>query len=157
MRNSTVGMILGVIILFLGLVVMPTYYISLIQWRNDVNTAQVAARNFVDMVIDSGEVTEGGKAWTDLSLTLASCYSTMTYTVYKEEKVTNPVFEGGVVTSYNTTYSYAPFNENCKFATGDIVTIVIEQTGSNIFQRLARGLLGIHYNNIEVRLSGMVR
>ena len=136
---------------------MPTYYISLIQWRNDINTAQVAARNFIDMVIDSGEIEEGGKAWNDLSLSLASCYSTMTYTVYKEEKVTNPKYEGGVVVGYETSYSYAPFDATCKFATGDIVTIVIEQTGTNIFQKVARGLLGMYYSNIEVRLSGMVR
>ena len=41
--------------------------------------------------------------------------------------------------------------------TGDLVTIVITQKDRNIFQRISSMMIGMSYNNMEVRLTGMVR
>ena len=82
MRNSIVGIIISVIILFISLIVLPTYFVGVIQWRDDMNTCQTAARNFVDMVIDNGQINE--RAVTDLNLSLGGCYSTFTYEIYRE-------------------------------------------------------------------------
>ena len=51
MRNSVVSTILSIIILFISLIVLPSFFIGVINWRTDMNTCQVAARNFVDMVM----------------------------------------------------------------------------------------------------------
>lgn len=140
------GIILSVIILFISLIVLPTYFVGVIQWRDDMNTCQTAARNFVDMVIDNGQITE--RAATDLNLSLGGCYSTFTYQVYREEKITNPT---------GISWVYVDIENDTVWRTGDIVTIEITQQGSNIFQRLSSMLLGTSYQRVSVRLAGMVR
>lgn len=151
MRNSIIGTVLGVIILFLGLTILPIYYIGIVNWRDDMNTCQTAARNFVDMVIDNSQITD--KALSDLNLSLASCSSNFTYEYYREEKVTNPDGAGGSVTTWN----HVEVDENTVWRTGDICTIVITQRGMSVYQRIGAALLGTSYSNIEIRLSAMVR
>ena len=151
MRNSVVANVLGIIILFLSLIILPTYFIGIINWRNDMNTCQTAARNFVDMVIDNGQITD--KAVSDLNLSLAACTSTFTYDYYREEKTTNPDGAGGSVTTWN----YCEVSQDTVWRSGDICTIVIEQKGMSVYQRIAAAILGTSYSRIEVRLSGMVR
>ena len=151
MRNSTIAVVLGIIILFLSLIILPTYHIGIVNWRDDMNTCQVAARNFVDMVIDNGQITN--KALSDLNLSLASCTSTFTYEYYREEKTTNPDGEGGSVTTWN----YVEVSPDTVWRTGDLCTIVITQQGMSIYQRIGAAILGTSYSTIEVRLTGMVR
>lgn len=151
MRDSIIGKVIGVIILFLGLVVLPTYYIGIVNWRDDLNTCQTSARNFVDMVIDNGQITD--KAIADLNLSLASCSSTFTYEYYREEKVTNPDGAGGSVTTWN----HVEVTPDTVWRTGDICTIVITQRGMSVYQRIAAVILGTSYQKIEIRLSAMVR
>ena len=83
MRGSVVGMVVAIIVAFISLILLPAYFIGIINWRTDMNTCQNCARNFVDMVIDNGQITD--RALSDLNLGLASCSSTFTYEVYKEE------------------------------------------------------------------------
>ena len=151
MKNSIMGMIVGIMILFIGLIIMPTYYIGIVNWRDDMNTCQSAARNFVDMVIDNQQITD--KAVSDLNLDLAGCKSTFVYTVYREEKVTNPDGNGGFITTWN----HVDIENNTKWRQGDIVTIEVTQRGLNIYQRISALFLGTGYTKIGVRLSGMVR
>lgn len=151
MRNSIVANVLGVIILFLSLIVLPTYFIGIINWRDDMNTCQTAARNFVDMVIDNKQITD--KAQSDLNLSLASCSSTFTYQYFREEKTTNPDGHGGSITTWN----YVEVSPDTVWRSGDICTIVITQEGLSIYQRISSAILGTSYNRIEIRLSGMVR
>lgn len=153
MRQSIISNVIAVIILFLGLIVLPSYYIGVINWRNDMNTCQTAARNFVDMVIDNGQITE--RALTDLNLQIASCTGEYTYEYYREEKVVNPDPESSG--RYITTWVHVEVNDDTVWRTGDIVTIVITQKNANLFQRLSNALMSSSWNNIEVRLSGMVR
>lgn len=152
MRKSIVGVIIGVIILFISCIILPSYFISIITWREDLNRCQVAARNFVDMVIDNNHITD--KAISDLNLDLAACSSVFTYEYYREEKVTNP---GGTAGSVDVNWIYLNADENTEWRSGDIVTIVITQEGLNIYQRLAMLMPGAHYHVAEIRLSGMVR
>lgn len=152
MRGNVVGTITAVIVLFISLIVLPTYFKGIIDWRNDMNTCQTAARNFVDMVIDNGQVTD--RALSDLNLSLASCTTTFTYTYYREEKVVNPSSTGSGV---EVSWSFVEVNEDTVWNTGDICTIVIKQGGLNVFQRISFALLGTSYNKQEIRLSGMVR
>lgn len=151
MRNSIVGVILGVIILFIGMVLMPIYYVAVMNWRDDMNTAQTAARNFVDSVIDTKEVSE--EALTDLNLALATTTCNFNYKYYRETKVVNPNGSGAT----HTTWQAAEIKSDTIWKTGDIITIEITQTSDGLFQRFAMGFLGMGFNRREVRLSGMVR
>ena len=158
MKMNIGGLVLGVIILFFGLVVIPIYGIGIIQWRTDSYIIQNAGRNLLDMVIDNGYVTD--KAITDINLDLAGCYGTYTYRYYREEKVTEPKLDdmgneiGGEST---TTWLQVQVTDDTIWRTGDICTVVIEQQGSNLFQRIAMSFLGGSFNNIEIRVAGMVR
>lgn len=151
MRNSVVSTILSIIILFISLIVLPSFFIGVINWRTDMNTCQVAARNFVDMVIDNGQITD--RALSDLNLALAGCTATFTYEYHREERITNPKEDGGVVVKWVNT----SVDEDTVWHSGDLCTIVITQKSQGLFQRLSMGLLGVSYNNMEVRLTGMVR
>lgn len=152
MRNSIVATVLGVIILFIALIVLPSYYMGVIHWRDDVNTCQTAARNFVDMVIDNGQITD--RSLSDLNLSLAGCHSTFTYEYYREQRVTNPDPVNGEAV---VEWVHTEVDEDTNWYSGDLVTIVITQQDQSLFQKLSSFLLGSSYNNIEIRLTGMVR
>ena len=81
MRQSIVSNVIAIIILFVSLIVLPSYFIGIINWRSDMNTCQTAARNFVDMVIDNGKISD--KALTDLNLSIASCSGDFVYEYYR--------------------------------------------------------------------------
>lgn len=153
MRQSVIGTVISVIVMFVSLIVLPTYFVGVINWRTDMNTCQTAARNFVDMVIDNGQITE--KALSDLNLTIASCSGDYSYEYYREEKIVNPVV--GSDSEYVVTYIHTEVDTSTVWHPGDIVTIVITQQSPNLFQRLSNALLSTSYNNFDLRLSGMVR
>lgn len=153
MRYSVVGTILGIVILFLSIIVLPAYFVGIVNWRDDLNTCQTAARNFVDQVIDNEQITD--RALSDLNLSLAGCHSTFTYEYFREEKVTNPdpAHPGQSLTSWSNTI----VDDSTVWRQGDIVTIVIEQQGMSLYERLAGAILGTAYSKVSIRLSGMVR
>lgn len=153
MRNSVVGLVFGILILFVSLIILPTYFIGLINWRTDMNKCQTAARNFVDTVIDNGRVTD--RALSDLNLELAGCSSTFTYEYYREERVANPVDPS--TGTIDIEWVYVDVTPDMVWRTGDFCTIVIRQQGLNVFQRISAALLGTQYNKMEIRLTGMVR
>lgn len=160
MRNSIVGMIVGAILLFVSIIILPIYFVAIINWRDDMNTAQTSARNFVDMVIDNGQVTD--KALSDLNLSLAGCTGTFTYEYYKEEKTTNPAIEildtdGNTKIITETTWNIVEVGPDTIWREGDLVTIEIHQSGMNLFQRIAASTMGTYFTNVDIRLSGMVR
>lgn len=153
MRQSVIGTVISIIVMFVSLIVLPTYFVGVINWRTDMNTCQTAARNFVDMVIDNGQITE--KALSDLNLTIAGCSGDYSYEYYREEKIVNPVV--GSDSEYVVTYVHTEVDTSTVWHPGDIVTIVITQQSPNLFQRLSNALLNTSYNNFDLRLSGMVR
>lgn len=151
MKQSNIGIILGVIILFISTIILPTYFMSVITYRDDLNKAQVAARNFVDSVIDNGMISE--RAISDLNLDLAACTSTFTYRIVREEKIVQPTEGGGV----ETTWMVTEIVDGTEWASGDIVTVIIEQQGLNLYQKLAMLMPGAWFYTQDVRMSGMVR
>ena len=153
MRNSTVGLIIGIVILFLGFNVQTIYFIGCIQWRDDVNTVQNATRNFVDSVIDTGEIAEDTLA--DFNLALASCQSTYAYKIYHEEIVTNPDPTTGDPNATKTTWIYTDDLDN--WNTGDFITVEVKQVSENFFQRISSSMLSMVFGNRDCTLSGMVR
>ena len=152
MKQSVIGIILGVILLFISMIILPTYFMSVITYRDDLNKAQVASRNFVDSVIDNGKISD--RAISDLNLELAACTSTFTYKIVREEKIVQPIGNTGKV---ETTWMVTEITDDTQWASGDIVTIVIEQQGLNLYQKLAMLMPGAWFHTQDVRMSGMVR
>ena len=52
MKSSIVGTTIAIIVLFVGLVIVPIYQLSLITWRDDLTKVQTETRNYVDKIID---------------------------------------------------------------------------------------------------------
>lgn len=154
MRNSIVSMMISVIIMFVSLIVLPLYFISVIDWRDDMNTIQSACRNFVDEVVDVGQITDQMVA--DMNLQLASCSSTFNWKISKKTKVTNPDPDAALGATL-TTWQPTDCNYDTTFSTGDIIIVEVNQVSQNLFQRLSALLLGSSYNSRQCRLAGMVR
>ena len=70
MKVSIAGMATQIFILFFSLIVLPIYFMSIIQYYKDVNRIQVAERNFIDYVIDNRQVSNA--ALSELNLWVAA-------------------------------------------------------------------------------------
>lgn len=149
MKISISSLILSVIVVFVGLIVMPLYYISVVQWRNDYETIHNEARNLVDKIIDTREYTDVMEE--DFNLAIATLNNTFTAKVTREVKVVNPDGAGGTYTTYIVT------DDNDEYAQGDFVTVTVEQVGVSPWQALSLRLLGVNSYRDKVVYSGRVR
>lgn len=149
MKISIPSLILSVIVVFVGLIVMPLYYISVVQWRNDYETIHNEARNLVDKIIDTREYTDVMEE--DFNLAIATLNNTFTAKVTREVKVVNPDSAGGTYTTYIVT------DDNDEYAQGDFVTVTVEQVGVSPWQALSLRLLGVNSYRDKVVYSGRVR
>lgn len=149
MKISIPSLILSVIVVFVGLIIMPLYYISVVQWRNDYETIHNEARNLVDKIIDTREYTDVMEE--DFNLAIATLNNTFTAKVTREVKVVNPDGAGGTYTTYIVT------DDNDEYAQGDFVTVTVEQVGVSPWQALSLRLLGVNSYRDKVVYSGRVR
>lgn len=149
MKISVPSLIISIIVVFTGLIILPMYYISVVQWRNDYESIHNEARNLVDKIIDTREYTATMEE--DISLAMATLNNTFTAKVTREVKVVNPDGKGGTYTTYITT------DNNKEYAQGDFVTVTIEQLGVSPWQAISMRLLGINSYRDKVVYSGRVR
>ncbi len=153
MRSSPVAIAISIVILFIGLIVLPSYYIGIVNWRNDMDTAMTAGRDFIDKAIDTRQISQDMED--DLNLALAGCSAHFSYSVVREIPITNPTAGNNGKETY-TSYIQS---ENLKeeFQTGDIITIEIKQESDTLFQRIAQTFLSTAYAKKTIRFSAMVR
>lgn len=151
MRNNVVGTIISIIVLFIGLVILPTYYNSMIQQRDDAVTVQTATRNFIDTVIDSKQITK--EALAEFNLQLSACSTIKTYDIYREQKVVNPDGSGG----YTISWVHTPVDVGDIWSQGDIITVVVSTSSYSIHERISMLMLGAYAHPDTCRLSGMIR
>lgn len=149
MRSSITGTVIGIVLLFYSMIVLPMYYLGCVQWRDDMNMVQNSTRNFIDKVIDTGEMSEDAVA--DFNLALASCSSTFSYKIYHEQIVTNPGLGGKTITTWIYTENMDDWN------VGDIITVEVKQVSQNFFQRVSSMMIGLVYSNKSCTMAGMVR
>lgn len=155
MKQSLAGKIIAIVILYVSLIMLPLYFMSIVDWRDDANRVQVVARNFVDKAIDSGQITQG--MLEDINLSLSGCTGSYHYEIRRETKVTNPVYEGANVVGYETTWEACEWEVGKPLLTGDIITVRIEQNGFSLMQRLSMGLCGVSWHRLDCSIPGMVR
>lgn len=152
MKTSIAGMVVQIFILFLSIIILPIYFMSIIQYYKDVNRCQIAARNFIDYVIDNRQVSESALA--ELNINLAAISTPLTAEVKRETRVIDPA---GDSNETEIKWVYTEWDENTTWYQGDLVTVEIKQESVNMLQQISGVFLGSHYSSMDVRLVGMVR
>ncbi len=152
MKTSVAGMAVQIFILFLSIIILPIYFMSIIQYYKDVNRCQVAARNFVDYVIDNRQVSEAALA--ELNISLAAVSTPVSATVKRETRVIDPADASNET---EIKWVYTEWDEDTVWYQGDLVTVEITQETVNMLQQISGVFLGTNYSNMDIRLVGMVR
>lgn len=152
MRTSIASMAVQVFILFISLVVLPIYFMSIIQYYIDVNRIQTAERNFVDYVIDNRQVSES--ALSELNLSIAAVSTPVRVSIERETRIINPGSTAGAV---DVSWTAAEYDENTIWSQGDLISVEVKQESANIMQQLSSLFLGSSYNNLNMRVTAMVR
>ena len=150
MKTSVASTVVLIITLIIGCVILPTYFNSLEEARDDAVRMQNAARNFVDLVIDNKNINE--RFIEDLNLELAACSAPCSFKIYREVRVVAPTPDG-----YDVTWVAAEVKEGDVLEQGDFIIIEITQDRLSIHQRIASILSGGSFGLFKTRLSGMVR
>lgn len=152
MRTSIASMAVQIFILFLSLVILPIYFMSIIQYYKDVNRIQIAERNFVDYVIDNRQVSEA--ALSELNLSIAAVSTPVKVSIQRETRIINPGSTAGAV---DVSWVAAEYDSNTIWSQGDLITVNVRQESANIMQQLSSVFLGSSYNNLNMRVTAMVR
>lgn len=152
MRTSIASMAVQIFILFLSLVILPIYFMSIIQYYKDVNRIQIAERNFVDYVIDNRQVSEA--ALSELNLSIAAVSTPVKVSIQRETRIINPGSTAGAV---DVSWVAAEYDSNTIWSQGDLITVDVQQESANIMQQLSSVFLGSSYNNLNMRVTAMVR
>lgn len=152
MKTSVAGMAVQIFILFLSIIILPIYFMSIIQYYKDVNRCQIAARNFVDYVIDNRQVSESALA--ELNISLAAVSTPCSAEVKRETRVIDPADESNET---EIKWVYTEWDKDTVWYQGDLVTVEIKQESVNLLQQIAGVFLGTNYSNMDIRLVAMVR
>lgn len=151
MKQTVPSSIVLIIAIVIGIIVMPAYYIGIVQWRNDQEVCIVEARNLVDKIIDTRSFTSEMES--DFNIALASMNGTYTAEVTHEIMMVNPdpTNPGGTYTSYVITNDLENWNQ------GDYVTVTIRPVGLSFLQAVSLKLLGASYTTQPVTFKARVR
>lgn len=152
MKVSIAGMAVQIFILFFSLIVLPIYFMSIIQYYKDVNRIQTAERNFVDYVIDNRQVSDA--AMSELNLSIAAVSTPVKVEIKRETRVINPGSTAGAV---DVSWIAAEYDNTTIWDQGDLITVTVKQEQANIMQQISSVFLGSSYNNLNMRLTAMVR
>ena len=152
MKGSIAGMAVQIFILFFSLIILPIYFMSIIQYYKDVNRIQTAERNFVDYVIDNRQVSDA--AMSELNLSIAAVSTPVKVEIKRETRVINPGSTAGAV---DVSWIAAEYDNTTIWDQGDLITVTVKQEQANIMQQISSVFLGSSYNNLNMRLTAMVR
>lgn len=151
MKSNIVSVMISIVVLIVSLVVLPTYFKSIEDSRDDAVRVQNAMRNFLDVCIDNQCLPE--QAIADLNLDLAACTATYSYTIRRDQKIVTPLAGGGYAVSW-VTIDVAPGDN---LVQGDFIVIEVKQETLSIYQRLAAILSANSYTEYELCFTAMVR
>lgn len=153
MKISIAGMVTQVVILFLGIVILPIYYMSIIQYYKDVNRIMVAERNLIDYVIDNKQVADS--ALSEFNLTTAAVSTSVDVTITRETRVIDPSDDSP--SKVDVKWVAVDWDKDTVWLQGDLITVNVKQDSSNIMQQISGIFLGSMYNNLDMPMTGMVR
>lgn len=151
MRMSIFGTAINFCIGIFLLIVIPVYGISCADWTRTQHQVLSEARNLVDEVIDSRELSASRLA--DFNLALAAQSVTFKSTIIREVKIVNPdpANPGRTYTTYLVTEDVNHYQQ------GDLITVKIEQIAPSNLEIISQRLLGIYPKSDDIILTGRVR
>lgn len=151
MIKDIIGTVMSIILVFLMLMVTPLYYIGIIQWASSESAARAYTRNLVDEVIDTRELKV--ETLQDYNLSMASLSDYYNTTVMRQVKVVNPdpLNPGQTYSSYQVVDDIYNYNQ------GDLIVVKVEPLGKNMFQIIARSMLGLSMSPNGFTFPGRVR
>ena len=153
MKISIAGMVTQVVILFLGIVILPIYYMSIIQYYKDVNRIMVAERNLIDYVIDNKQVADS--ALSEFNITTAAVSTSVDVTITRETRIIDPSADSP--SKVDVKWVAVDWDKNTVWLQGDLITVNVKQDSSNIMQQISGIFLGSMYSNLDMPMTGMVR
>lgn len=151
MKSNVVSVMISVVILIISLIVLPTYFKSIEDSRDDVVRVQNAMRNFLDICIDNQCIPE--QAIADLNLDLAACTATYSYTIRRDQKIVTPTADG----DYTISWLTVEVKPGDALVQGDFIILEVKQDTLSIYQRLSAILSSNSYTEYQLRMSAMVR
>ena len=154
MRVSIAGMAAQIFILFISLIILPIYFMSIIQYYKDINRIQVAERNLVDYVIDNRQVSN--ECLAEFNIALAGVTTPVKADIQREIRVINPSHDPSAERA-EVTWAYTEWDTNTLWYQGDLITVSVKQEGSNLMQQISQLFLGSDYNKLDNQLVAMVR
>ena len=153
MKISIAGMVTQVVILFLGTVILPIYYMSIIQYYKDVNRIMVAERNLIDYVIDNKQVADS--ALSEFNITTAAVSTSVDVTITRETRIIDPSDDSP--SKVDVKWVAVDWDKDTVWLQGDLITVNVKQDSSNIMQQISGIFLGSMYSNLDMPMTGMVR
>ena len=153
MKISIAGMVTQVVILFLGIVILPIYYMSIIQYYKDVNRIMVAERNLIDYVIDNKQVADS--ALSEFNITTAAVSTSVDVTITRETRIIDPSDDSP--SKVDVKWVAVDWDKDTVWLQGDLITVNVKQDSSNIMQQISGIFLGSMYSNLDMPMTGMVR
>ena len=153
MKISIAGMVTQVVILFLGIVILPIYYMSIIQYYKDVNRIMVAERNLIDYVIDNKQVADS--ALSEFNITTAAVSTSVDVTITRETRIIDPSDDSP--SKVDVKWVATDWDKDTVWLQGDLITVNVKQDSSNIMQQISGIFLGSMYSNLDMPMTGMVR
>lgn len=146
-------MVTQVVILFLGIVILPIYYMSIIQYYKDVNRIMVAERNLIDYVIDNKQVADS--ALSEFNITTAAVSTSVDVTITRETRIIDPSADSP--SKVDVKWVAVDWDKDTVWLQGDLITVNVKQDSSNIMQQISGIFLGSMYSNLDMPMTGMVR
>ena len=146
-------MVTQVVILFLGIVILPIYYMSIIQYYKDVNRIMVAERNLIDYVIDNKQVADS--ALSEFNITTAAVSTSVDVTITRETRIIDPSDDSP--SKVDVKWVAVDWDKDTVWLQGDLITVNVKQDSSNIMQQISGIFLGSMYSNLDMPMTGMVR
>lgn len=151
MKSNIASVILSIVILVISMVVLPTYFKSMENSRDDAVRVQNAIRNFIDICIDNQKIPE--EAIADLNLELAACTSNYNYTIYRDQKIVTPDGAGG----FTITWVTVEVHPGDVLVQGDFIIVEAKQESLSVYQRIASILSSASFTKHTTRQAAMVR
>jgi len=151
MRQSIPGLALGIILFGFQLIFMSFYVVGTHSQIKAYHEMMNDTRDFIDGVIDSGQITDQMKV--DYNMALASHQIVYAARIYRQVKVVNPdpINKGQTITNWVVVDDSSIFN------TGDRITVVCEPVSVGPYQAIAQMMLSLPADSNKIQLSARVR
>lgn len=154
MPSSTTYAI-NIFMLILNLVVAPLFNFSVIQYRRDIEISITAAKECMDKIIDSRELSDTNLEYT--ANYFATTNSMVEYSIERYAMTINLVPEDKALYRGETYQRYTYTTDNRKYAQGDEVRIHVEMKDRPMFATLASIFMGLEIPLDNMTFAAIVR